>query len=240
MSTCYNDFVLHSIVKPVLTRTKISPAMQTITDSGEDNSRRPRSGDSEIPNSSKLEPYSSEQQRFEADLPCMPVPNNVTINTLPLVTRHTFQFVSRNKLEVPVRHKKAPDAVRPSTFSPLFYLLFKCMCISHPCLIILMLFVQLEMNTNSVVFSPKEQTHCNLEIFSPNCKSCHNFKIVIFDALILNTGLADLNIIFLQPRRSLMRHTMKVMRHYSSILWANVKFQIIGVLQGNLHLCIRA
>ncbi|XP_015638228.3 uncharacterized protein [Oryza sativa Japonica Group] len=88
--------------------------MQTITDSGEDNSRRPRSGDSEIPNSSKLEPYSSEQQR------------------------HTFQFVSRNKLEVPVRHKKAPDA--------------------------------LEMNTNSVVFSPKEQTHCNLEIFSPNSK----------------------------------------------------------------------
>ncbi|BAH91148.1 Os01g0556800 [Oryza sativa Japonica Group] len=117
---------------------KKEAAMQTITDSGEDNSRRPRSGDSEIPNSSKLEPYSSEQQRFEADLPCMPVPNNVTINTLPLVTRHTFQFVSRNKLEVPVRHKKAPDA--------------------------------LEMNTNSVVFSPKEQTHCNLEIFSPNSK----------------------------------------------------------------------
>ncbi|EAY74515.1 hypothetical protein OsI_02406 [Oryza sativa Indica Group] len=93
---------------------KKEAAMQTITDSGEDNSRRPRSGDSEIPNSSKLEPYSSEQQR------------------------HTFQFVSRNKLEVPVRHKKAPDA--------------------------------LEMNTNSVVFSPKEQTHCNLEIFSPNSK----------------------------------------------------------------------
>uniref|UniRef100_A0A0D9YAG4 Agenet domain-containing protein n=1 Tax=Oryza glumipatula TaxID=40148 RepID=A0A0D9YAG4_9ORYZ len=82
---------------------KKEAAMQTITDSGEDNSRRPRSGDSEIPNSSKLEPYSSEQQR------------------------HTFQFVSRNKLEVPVRHKKAPDA--------------------------------LEMNTNSVVFFPKEQTH---------------------------------------------------------------------------------
>ncbi|KAB8081861.1 hypothetical protein EE612_003445 [Oryza sativa] len=95
---------------------KKEAAMQTITDSGEDNSRRPRSGDSEIPNSSKLEPYSSEQQRFEADLPCMPVPNNVTINTLPLVTRHTFQFVSRNKLEVPVRHKKAPDADEENVF----------------------------------------------------------------------------------------------------------------------------
>uniref|UniRef100_A0A0E0JK22 Agenet-like domain-containing protein n=1 Tax=Oryza punctata TaxID=4537 RepID=A0A0E0JK22_ORYPU len=95
---------------PVLTRKKISPAMQTVTDSGEDSSRRPPPGDSDIPVSSKLEPYSSEQQGVEADLPCMPMPNNSIVNALPL----------------------------------------------------------LEMNSDTVDFSPKEQAQCDLEFFSTN------------------------------------------------------------------------
>ncbi|KAG8045008.1 hypothetical protein GUJ93_ZPchr0008g11513 [Zizania palustris] len=75
---------------------------------GKNISTRPRTGDSEIPISSKLGSYSSTQQCFKADLSCTWMLNNSTVNALPLVTK---QFVSSIKMEVPERRTKAPDAM---------------------------------------------------------------------------------------------------------------------------------